>query len=143
MFVKINGETHYLWRAVEHEGGVLETYVSKSRDKWKALTFLKNAMKRYGRPTVIVSDKLKSYRAALRDLGLVLKQETGRWINNRAENSHLPMRRRERAMHKFRLRQTLQKFSSVHSAITNHFNLQRHLISRDEFKVQRSAALGQ
>ncbi len=143
VFVKINGETHYLWRAVDHEGEVLEAYVSKTRDKRKALAFLKNAMKHYGRPSVIVSDKLRSYRAALRDLGLVLKQETGRWVNNRAESSHLPLRRREHAMQKFRLLQTLQKFSAVHSAINNHFNLQRHLISRNDFKVQRTAALAQ
>jgi len=143
MFVRINGETHYLWRAVDHEGEVLKAYVSKTRHKRKALAFLKNVMKRYGRPNVIVSDKFKSYRAAIRDLGLAMKQETGRWMNNRAENSHLPMRRREYAMQKFRLRQTLQKFSAVHSAIANHFNLQRHLISRDEFKVQRTATLAQ
>jgi len=141
MFVKINGETHYLWRAVDHEGEVLEAYVSKTRNKRKALAFLKKAMKRYGKPAAIVSDKLQSYRAALKDLGAALKQETGRWINNRAENSHLPFRRRERAMCRFRLERSLQKFSSVHSALSNHFNHQRHLTNREHFKFQRQAAL--
>jgi len=94
VFVKINGETHYLWRAVDHEGEVLEAFVSKKRNKREALKFLKKVMKRYGRPYVIVSDKLKSYRAALKELNVIFKQETGRWINNRAENSHLPFRRR-------------------------------------------------
>ena len=143
VFVKINGETHYLWRAVDHEGEVLEAYASKTRDKLKALTFLKKVMKRHGRPHVIVSDKLKSYRAALNDLGMMLKQETGRWINNRAENSHLPFRRRERAMLRFRRRQTLQKFSAIHSSVCNHFNQERHLTSRDNFKLQRNAAISE
>ena len=143
MFVKINGEIHYLWRAVDHEGEVLEAYVSKTRNKREALAFLKKAMKRYGNPGVIVSDKLKSYRAALREVGLVSKHETGRWVNNRAENSHLPFRRRERAMARFRLERSLQKFSSVHSALSNHFNHQRHLTNRDQFKLQRQAALSE
>lgn len=143
MFVKINGVTHYLWRAVDHEGEVLEAYVSKTRDKREALAFLKKAMKRYGKPVAIVSDKLKSHRAAMRELRLARKQETGRWINNRAENSHLPFRRRERAMARFRLERSLQKFSSVHSALSNHFKHQRHLTKRDQYKLQRQAALAE
>ena len=141
VFVKINGEILYLWRAVDQEGEVLEAYVPKARDKHKALTFLKKAMKRYGKPSVIVSDKLSSYRAALRDMGLSPKQETGRWLNNRADNSHLPFRIRKRAMSRFRLERSLQKFSSIHSARSNHFNRQRHLTNRDQFKLQRQAAL--
>ena len=141
MFVKINGETHYLWRAIDHEGEVLEAYVSKTRDAQKAMTFLKKAMKRYGKPKVIVSDRLRSYRAAMRNIGNQTRQDVGRWKNNRAENSHLPLRRRERAMSRFRLERSLQKFTAIHSSVSNHFNLQRHLISRDEFKVQRTAAL--
>ncbi|MBL6930304.1 MAG: IS6 family transposase [Rhodospirillales bacterium] len=143
VFVKINGETHYLWRAVDHEGEVLEAYVSKTRDKRKALTFLKKAMKRYGSPKVIVSDKLKSYRGALRDLGMIQKQETGRWINNRAENSHLPFRRRERAMQRFRRMRSLQKFTALHSSVYNLFNHERHLAKRNSFKEQRNAALAE
>lgn len=98
VFVKINGETHYLWRAVDHEGEVLESFVTKRRDRKAALAFLKKAMKRYGRPKVIVTDRLKSYRAAMKVMGNQAAQEVGRWKNNRAENSHLPFRRRERAM---------------------------------------------
>jgi len=102
LFVRINGETHYLWRAVDHEGEVLEVFVTKKRDRKAALRFLKRTMKRYGRPKVIVTDRLRSYRAAMRKIGNEARQETGRWLNNRAENSHQPFRRRERAMAKFR-----------------------------------------
>ena len=98
VFVKINGERHYLWRAVDHEGEVLESYVTKKRDKKAALKFMKKAMRRYGSPNEIVTDKLRSYSAAARELGCSEKQVTARWANNRAENSHLPFRRRERAM---------------------------------------------
>lgn len=85
VFVKINGETHYLWRAVDHEGEVLESFVSKKRDRRAAVRFLKKAMKRFGRPRAIVTDRLRSYRAALREIGKVSHHETGRWLNNRAE----------------------------------------------------------
>ncbi len=141
VFVKINGETHYLWRAVDHEGEVLEVFDPKQRNRKAALRFLKQAMKRYGTPKVIVTDRLKSYRAAMKVIGNQATQEVGRWKNNRAENSHIPFRRRERAMFRFRLERSLQKFTAIHASICNHFNLQRHLISRDKFKDQRIAAL--
>ena len=143
VFVKINGETHYLWRAVDHEGEVLETYVTKRRDRKAALRFLKKLMKRYGRPHVIVTDKLRSYGAAMKAIGNTDKQETGRWLNNRAENSHQPFRRRERAMLRFRRMRSLQKFVAVHSAVYNHFNQERHLNSRANFKLNRIAALAE
>jgi putative transposase len=98
-------------------------------------------MKRYGRPKVIVTDRLRSYRAAMKVIGNTQFQECGRWLNNRAENSHQPFRRRERAMAKFRDAKTLQKFASVHASIHNHFNNDRHLNSRETFKHSRSAAL--
>ena len=139
--MKINGETHYLWRAVDHEGEVLESFVTKRRDRKAALAFLKKAMKRYGHPKVIVTYRLKLYKAAMRVIGNQAAQEVGRWKNNRAENSHLPFRRRERAMSRFRLERSLQKFTSIHSSVTNHFNLQRHLITRDDYKTKRKAAL--
>jgi putative transposase len=88
VFVKINGETHYLWRAVDHEGEVLESYVTKRRDRKAALKFLRKTMKRFGPPHVIVTDLLRSYGAAMKVIGNADKQETGRWLNNRAENSH-------------------------------------------------------
>ena len=143
IFVKINGETHYLWRAVDHGGEVLESYVTKRRDRTAALKLLKKAMKRYGQPEVIVTDKLRSYGAAMKVIGNVARQETGRWKNNRAENSHLPFRRRERAMHRFRRMRSLQKFVSVHASIFNHFNQDRSLSQRRHFKLNRTAALAE
>ena len=98
-------------------------------------------MKRYGRPKRIVTDRLRSYGAAKKMIGIVDRRECGRWLNNRAENSHQPFRRRERAMAKFRDVKTLQKFSSVHASIHNHFSLDRHLNRRDFFKQKRTAAL--
>ena len=141
VFVKINGETHYLWQAVDHEGEVLETFVSKRRDRKAALDFLKRILKKYGAPKVIVTDRLKSYRAAMKIIGNESTQEVGRWKNNRCENSHLPFRRREYAMLKFRRMRSLQKFVSIHASVFNHFNKERHLNSRDTYKVQRQAAL--
>ena len=143
MFVKINGERHYLWRAVDHEGEVLESFVTKTRDKKAALKFLKKAMRKHGYPEVFVMDLLRSYGAALKDIGLANRQESGRWLNNRAENSHLPFRRRERAMLRFRRMRSLQKFAAVHASVYNHFNQERHLYSRDNFKLNRSAALSE
>ena len=143
VFVKINGETHYLWRAVDHEGEVLESYVTRRRDRKPALKFLRKSMKRYGQPQVLVTDKLRSYGAAMKAVGNILKQETGRWLNNRAENSHLPFRRRERAMLRFRQMRCLQKFAAVHSSVHNHFNQERHLYSRDIFNLNRAAALAE
>ena len=143
IFVKINGERHYLWRAVDHEGEVLESFVTKTRDKRAALKFLRKSMKRHGQPEVIVTDRLRSYGAALKELDAAGRQETGRWLNNRAENSHLPFRRRERAMLRFRRMRSLQKFAAVHASVTNHFNQERSLSSRPLFKHNRAAALAE
>ena len=100
-------------------------------------------MKRYGQPKAIVTDRLRSYRSAMKVIGNAADQECGRWLNNRAENSHQPFRRRERAMAKFRDMKTLQKFAAAHASIHNHFNLDRHLNSRDIFKQNRSAAVAE
>ena len=143
MFVKINGVQHYLWRAVDHEGEVLESYVTKTRDKAAALKFLKKLMKRHGRPEELVTDKLRSYGAALKDLGIQDKRLTERWANNRAENSHQPFRRRERAMLRFRRMHSLQKFAAVHGSVHNHFNSERSLTSRHIYKAARTAALAE
>jgi putative transposase len=102
MYVKLNGEIVYLWRAVDHEGEILESYVTKTRDKAAALRFMKKALRRHGSPETITTDGLRSYKAAMTELGCADKQEIGRWANNRVENSHLPFRRRERAMLRFR-----------------------------------------
>jgi putative transposase len=141
VFVKINGERHYLWRAVDHDGEVLESFVTKTRDKKAALKFLKKTMRRYGRPKAIVTDLLRSYGAALKEIGASELQETGRWLNNRAENSHLPFRRRERAMQRFRRMRILQMFAAVHASVFNHFNSERSFYSRANFKKNRAAAL--
>jgi len=143
VFVRINGETHYLWRAVDHEGEVLEVFATKRRDRKAALKFLKRVMKCYGRPGSIVTDRLRSYGAAMKVIGNVANQECGRWLNNRAENSHQPFRRRERAMQRFRAARTQQKFAAAHASIHNHFNHDRHLNRRHIFKQNRSAALAE
>ena len=139
VFVKINGERHYLWRAIDHEGEVLESFVTTRRDKRAALKFLKKAMKRYGQPELIVTDRLPSYSAAMREIGNADKQATGRYLNNRIENSHLSFRRRERAMSRFRRMLSLQKFVSVHASVFNHFNQDRNLSKREHFKLNRTA----
>jgi putative transposase len=141
VFVKINGEPHYLWRAVDHEGEGLEAFVSRRRDGKAALVFLRKIMKKYGDPKVIVTDRLRSYRAAMKIIGNETTQGMGRWKNNRCENSHLPFRRQEYAMLKFRRMRSLQKFVSIQASVFNHFNKERHLNSRDTYKVQRQAAL--
>jgi len=143
VFVKINGERHYLWRAVDHEGEILESYVTKKRNKSAALMFMKRALKRHGKAETIVTDGLRSYPAAMHDLGNVDRHDMGRWLNNRAENSHLPFRRRERAMLRFRQMKTLQKFVSVHASFYNHFNSERHLVDRQTYRARRSAALAE
>ena len=141
--MRINGETHYLWRAVDHEGEVLEVFATKRRDRRAALKVPKRAMKRYGGPRVIVTDRLRSYGAAIKVLAVEDRQLCGQWLNNRAENSHQPFRRRERAMARFRDIKTLQKFAAAHASIHNHFNQERHLYNREAFKLKRSAALAE
>ena len=143
VFVRINGETHYLWRAVDHEGEVLESYVTKRRDRKAALNFLRKTMKRYGPPHVIVTDLLRSYGAALKVIGNFGRQTTGRWLNNRCENPHQPFRRREVTIQRFRSMGSLQKFSTIHTSVYNHFNQERHLYSRNNFKINRNTALNE
>ena len=143
VFVKINGQTHYLWRAVDHEGEVLESYVTRTRDKQAALRFMKKTLKRHGSPEAITTDGLRSYGAAMTKLGNAHRREVGRHANNRVENSHLPFRRRERAMLRFRQMKSLQKFASVHANLHNHFAAERHLIDRQTYKTRRSAALAE
>jgi putative transposase len=144
MVVKVNGQKRYLWRAVDHEGEVLESYVTTARDKPAALKFIKKALKRHGRTQAIVTDGLASYGAALKALNAKSRQApVRRWKNNRAENSHLPFRRRERAMIRFRRMKTLQKFAAVHASVHNHFSQERHLVSREVYRERRSAALAE
>lgn len=143
MFVKINGETHYLWRAVDHEREILESYVTKKRDKKGALNFLRKALKLHGNAEAIVTDGLKSYPPAMRELGNENRREVGRWTNNRVENLHLPFRRKERVMQRFRRMKSLQKSSYVHGNVHNLFNLQRLFTDSKTFKASRSVAFSE
>ena len=139
--MKINGVKHYLWRAADHEGDVLESFVTKRCDKQAALKFLRKSLRRHGPVETIVTDRLASCGATLKQLGAINKREVGRWLNNRAESSHQPFRRRERTMLRFRRMRSLQKFAVLHGSIHNHFNQERALTSRTVFKERRTAAL--
>ena len=108
-----------------------------------ALRFIKKTLRRHGPVETITTDGLRSYKAAMKELGNADKQEVGRWANNRCENSHLSFRRRERAMLRFRRMKSLQKFASVHANVHNHFNQERHLVDRQTYKERRSAALAE
>ena len=141
VFVKINGEKYYLWRAVDFEGEVLEVFATKRRDRRSALEFLKWAIKRCGRPGTIVTDRLQSYGAAMKEVGILERQECGGWLSKRAENSHQPFRQRERTMIKFRSTKALQKLVLTFSSVHNHFNYGRHLYIRENFRLNRSNAL--
>ena len=154
--MKINGETHYLWRAVDHEGEVLESYVTKHRDRKAALKFLKTSMKRHGRPHVLVTDKLRSYGAAMKVIGNADRQETGRWLNNRAENAHPlpdsgllanhekgPFRRRERAMHRFRRMRSLQKIRRRARLCLQSLQPGTQPLLPANFKLNRAATLAE
>ncbi len=140
VFVKIYGGTHYVWRAVDQEGEVLESFVTSTRDRKAALKFQKKSLKRHGPADEIMTEKLCSYGAALRDLGIGDRQTTGRWENNRAENSHQPFRRRERSMSRFRRMRGLQKSAAVRASVHNFFNSERTISSRPNFKANRTAA---
>jgi len=138
--VKVNGKRPYLWRALDHEGEVLESCVTKRRDRRAALKSLKKAMRRNGIAEEIVTDRLPSYRAAMRAIGCAEKQRTGRWDNNRIEISHLPFRRRERAMLRFRRMRSLPMFAAVHSSVQTHINQDRSRSRRDPFKTSWAMA---
>jgi putative transposase len=142
MYVKLNGDMVYLWRAVDHESEILESFITRIRDKAAALTFMKKALKLHGSPDAVTTDGLRSDGAAMRELGDEEKRDVGRWANNRVENSHLSFRRRERAMLRFRRMKTLQKFASVHANIHNRFNLERHLIDRQTYRGTTLRRLG-
>ena len=141
MVISIQGRRYYLWRAVDDEGEVLDMLVQPRRDKAAALRLMRSLIKKQGFvPAVIVTDKLRSYAAAFRDLNLSARHEQGLRANNRAENSHRPVRRRERKMQKFKSAGSAQRFLSSYSALYNTFNLDRHLISRRTLRQFRAEA---
>ena len=142
-YVKLNGEMVYLWRAVDQEGETLESFVTGKRDKEAALAFMKKTLKRHGSPEAVTTDGLRSYGAAMSELGNSEKREVARWANNRVENSNLPFRRRERAMLRFRQMKSLQKFASVHANVRNHIKQERFPVDRKTYKEHRSAALAE
>jgi putative transposase len=142
VYLKIDGRMVYLWRAVDAEGEVLDVLVQSKRNKHAALKLMRKLLRKYAVvPDRLVTDDLRSYRAAAHDLGIDHLHDRGRWKNNRAENSHQPTRRRERKMQRFKSSRSAQKFLSTHAAVFNTFNVQRHLTSAKTHRTLRTAAM--
>jgi putative transposase len=144
MVVRIAGKRMYLWRAVDQEGEILDVLVQSRRDKRAAERLMRKLLRKQGfAPKLAVTDKLPSYAAAFRALRLSCRHEHGRRMNNRAENSHQVVRRRERNMQRFKSAGSAQRFLSLHAAVHNTFYLQRHLISRSTLRTFRAEAAAQ
>jgi putative transposase len=140
MVIRIAGERMYLWRAVDHE--VLDMLVQRRRDSQAAVRLMRKLLKKQGfAPKLLVTDKLRSYDSAFRRLRLTCSHERGLRRNDRAENSHQPVRRRERKMQRFKSARSAQRFLNMHAAVHNTFNLQRHLVSRSTLRVFRAEAI--
>jgi transposase-like protein len=141
MAVVIAGKRLWLWRAVDSEGEILDILVQPRRDRAAALRLIRKLLRKQGfAPDVLVTDRLASYSCARRALGMRARHEQGLRKNNRAENSHQPVRRRERKMQRFKSAGSAQRFLSVHAAVHNTFNLQRHLVSRRTLRTFRAEA---
>lgn len=144
MVIVIRGKKHWLWRAVENEGTVLDFLVQSRKNAKAAKKLMRCLLKKYGfAPMLIATDKLRSYHAAFRELGQLAEHIDNKRANNRAENSHQPVRRRERKMQRFKSPGSAQCFLNVHAVTYNHFNHQRHLNSRPFFKKLRSSAFAE
>jgi putative transposase len=144
MVVVIRGRQFYLWRAVDSEGEVLDFLVQSRRNARAAIRLMRKLLKKQGfAPATIVTDKLRSYGTAIRLLALSAQHEQGLRKNNRAENSHQPVRRRERKMQRFKSPASAQRFLAVHATVYNLFNVQRHLVSRRTLRQFRGDAMRQ
>ena len=142
VYLKIGGRLVYLWRAVDGEGEVLDVLVQTTRNKAAALRLMRKLLRKYGFvPDRLITDDLRSYGAAARDLGISNRHERGRWRNNRVENSHQPTRRRERKMQGFKSPGSAQRFLSTHAAVYNTFNVQRHLTSAHTHRALGASAM--
>lgn len=141
VFIRIRGKLHYLWRAVDQDGNVLDILVQRRRNAKAAKRFFRKLLKSLQYvPRVIVTDKLRSYAAAKRDILPGVAHRQSRYLNNRAEVSHQPTRRRERQMQRFKSARHAQRFLPNHSRIHNHFQLRRHLVPASEYRSARDAA---
>jgi putative transposase len=141
VFVKIDGKRHYLWRAVDQDGEVVDVFLQRRRDGKAAKRFFKRLLKAHrNEPRKIVTDKLRSYGVAHRELIPDTIHDTSQYANNKAELSHQPARVRERVMRRFKSREQAQRFLTVHAAVYNLFNLGRHLVSAKNYRVFRSRA---
>jgi len=141
VFVKIGGKQHYLWRAVDQDGEVIDVFLQKCRDGAAAKRFFKRLLKKHqGEPRKLVTDKLRSYGVAHRELIPDAIHDTSQYANNRAELSHQPTRVRERGMRRFKSTWQAQRFLSTHAEIYNLFNLGRHLISAKYYRILRLCA---
>lgn len=139
--VTINGKKHWLWRAVDQHGAVLDVLVQSRRDKAAAKRLMRKLLKRHGRPRVIVTDKLRSYAAVNRQLGLNVEHRQHKGLNNRAENSHQPTRAREKVMRRFKSERQLQRFASVHGQVSNLFMACRYNRDAQHKREARSQAI--
>ena len=135
VFITINGKTHYLWRAVDQDGNVLDILVTSRRDATAATRFFRKLLTRWQTvPRVLVTDKLASYGVARRGLMTGVEHRRSKYLNNRAENSHQPTRQRERAMKRFASARHAQRFLSAFSGISPHFRPRRHLLHAEEYR---------
>jgi putative transposase len=140
VFLKINGVTHYLWRAVDQNGIVLDILVQPRRDRFAAIRFFRKLLRANGgrHPRVIITDKLRSYGAAKRVVMPGVAHRQHRYLNNRAENSHQPTRERERRMRRFKSGEHAQRFVEVHGIVASHFRPRRHLLSAADYRRVRA-----